>query len=118
MQNSGVLLEQLSSPMSEKDLQSANFRKEGKAWLKKSRQIALSVLYYLEQKGMKKKDLAEKMGVEPSYVVRFLKGKENFSLGTIAKIEEALGVDLIYTSRPYAKAEISSTWYNFSESCA
>lgn len=118
MQNCGVLLERLSSPMAEKDLQAAKARKEGKDWLKKSRQIALSVLYYLEQKNMKKKDLADMMGVEPSYVVRLLKGKENLSLGTISKIEKALGVDLIHMERPYAKVETNISWSDFSQSCA
>lgn len=118
MQNCGLLLEQLSSPMSDKDLQAARARKEGKMWLKRSRQIALSVLYYLEQKDMKKKDLAEKMGVEPSYVVRLLKGKENLSLGTISKIEEALEVDLMSVSKPYSKVESNPVWSSFSHSCA
>lgn len=118
MQNSGVLLEQLSSPMSEKDLQAANFRKDGKAWLKKSRQIALSVLYYLEQQGMTKKELAERMGVTPTYVGKLLKGKENLSLETITKIGDALGVDLIRVEKPYSKTEVKDSWWNFSQSCA
>lgn len=110
MGNSGVLLEQLSRPMSEKELQAVNFRKEGKVWLRKSRQIALSVLYYLEQKGMTQKDLAEIMGVTPTYVGKLLKGKENLSLETISKIEEAMDVDLVNIKRPYVKSETKSSW--------
>ena len=118
MGNSGVLLEQLSRPMSEKELQAVNFRKEGQVWLRKSRQIALSVLYYLEQKGMTKKDLAEKMGVTPTYVGKLLKGKENLSLETISKIEEAMDVDLVNVKRPYVKSETKSSWVVSAQSYA
>ena len=118
MGNSGVLLEQLSRPMSEKELQAVNFRKEGQVWLRKSRQIALSVLYYLEQKGMNQKDLAEKMGVTPTYVGKLLKGKENLSLETISKIEKAMGVDLVNVKRPYVKSETKSSWVVSAQSYA
>ena len=118
MGNSGVLLEQLSRPMSEKELQAVNFRKAGQVWLRKSRQIALSVLYYLEQKGMNQKDLAEKMGVTPTYVGKLLKGKENLSLETISKIENAMGVDLVNVKRPYVKSETKSSWVVSAQSYA
>lgn len=118
MGNSGVLLEQLSRPMSEKELQAVSFRKEGKLWLRKSRQIALSVLYYLEQNGMTKKDLAEKMSVTPTYVGKLLKGKENLSLETISKIEDALDIDLINVKRPYVSSETKSSWWVSAQSYA
>ena len=42
----------------------------------------------------------------------------NLSLGTISKIEKALGVDLIHIERPYARVETSTSWSDFSQSCA
>ncbi len=113
-----ALLEQLSNPMSEKDLKSANFRKEGKVWLKKSRQIALSMLYYLEEKGMTQKELADKMNVTPTYVGKLLKGKENLSLETITKISEALEVDLINIQKPYSTSGLNSSWWPCNQSYA
>ena len=118
MGNCGALLENLSRPMSEKETQSRNFRKEGKLWLRKSRQVALSVLYYLEQKGMTRKEQKKKMGVTPTYVGKLLKGKENLSFETISKIEEALGVDLVNIERPYMEPKSSSSWWVFNHSCA
>ena len=95
------LLRIIARPMSEKERQNFDFRQENRDWLKKSRQLALSVLYYLEQKGMTKEDLAQKMGGTTDYVERILRGKENFTFKTISDIEKALGVDLLYINKPY-----------------
>jgi len=35
------------------------------------------------------------MGVTPQYINKIVKGKENLTLETIAKIEKALGITLI-----------------------
>ena len=40
-----------------------------------------------------------RMDVSPQYVSKIVKGKENLSLETIWKIEEALGITLISVSR-------------------
>jgi transcriptional regulator with XRE-family HTH domain len=37
------------------------------------------------------------LGVSPQYVSKILKGSENMTLETIAKLEDALGVNLIFT---------------------
>ena len=39
--------------------------------------------------------LAEEMGVTPQYISKVVKGKENLTLETIAKIEEVLGIKLV-----------------------
>ena len=44
---------------------------------------------------MTQRKLAEKMGVSPQYINKVVKGKENLTLETIAKIEDVLGITLI-----------------------
>jgi transcriptional regulator with XRE-family HTH domain len=77
-------------------LQNAKFRIENKKWLSYSSNIALRVLAALEEsKEMTQKTLAEKVGVSPQYINKVLKGQENLSLQTIAKLSEALNMELI-----------------------
>ena len=55
--------------------------------------------------GMTQKSLAEKMGCSQQYVSLLLKGGENLTLETIAKIEEALGFRLLpFSDMPEAGA--------------
>ena len=42
------------------------------------------------------KALAERMDCTQQYVSKILKGKENMSLDTLSKLEDALGISLIY----------------------
>jgi transcriptional regulator with XRE-family HTH domain len=77
-------------------LQNAKFRIENKKWLSYSSNIALRVLAALEEsEQMTQKTLAEKVGVSPQYINKVLKGQENLSLQTIAKLSEALNIELI-----------------------
>lgn len=80
-------------------------RKNGD-WLKRSSKIAFRILSELDRKGLSQKELAAKMGVSPQYVNKIVKGKENLSLETISKIEEALEISLVsinsYTYYTYA----------------
>ena len=79
-----------------KYLQNAKFRIENKKWLSYSSNIALRVLAALEEsEQMTQKTLAEKVGVSPQYINKVLKGQENLSLQTIAKLSEALNMELI-----------------------
>ena len=45
--------------------------------------------------GMKRADLAKKLGISPQYVSRLLSGTENLSFKSIANIEEKLGVNCL-----------------------
>ncbi len=49
----------------------------------------------LKKKNISQKDLARRMGKTEAEVSRWLGGTHNFTLRTIAKISEALGVKLI-----------------------
>lgn len=74
----------------------AAWRRQNRKWLRYSGNIARRVLAAIEDKeGMNQKKLAEQIGVSPQYMSKLLKGEQNLSLETIAKLSEAVGVELI-----------------------
>ena len=70
-------------------------RAEEKPWKKRSQAVALAVLRTLRAKKMNQKELAEQLGVSAQQVNKWVKGKENFTLETIAKLEAALDIQLM-----------------------
>lgn len=70
----------------------ANWRKENGSWLRWSRQLAVSLIGYMQANGMKRADLAARLGVSPQYVSKLLSGTENLSFKSIANIEDKLGI--------------------------
>ena len=52
--------------------------------------------------GVNQKELAQRMGCTPQYVSKILKGKENLSLETICKIEDALDMEFQTVPEPTA----------------
>ena len=50
---------------------------------------------FMQENGLKRADLAKKLGVSPQYVSRLLSGTENLSFKSIANIEEKLGVNCL-----------------------
>ena len=78
--------------------QQAQWHVDNWGWLKHSARIALKVKERLNALGLTQKELAERMGCSQQYVSLILKGKENLTLETIAKLEKALDSEiLIYT---------------------
>jgi transcriptional regulator with XRE-family HTH domain len=75
--------------------ESARRRKESKHWLKYSQEIALAILEELDHRNITQKALAEQMNVSPQVVNKWLKGKENFTLETISKLEAVLQIRLL-----------------------
>lgn len=75
--------------------ENAKWRKENKAWLEWSRNIALSLVEYMESNGLNRNGLAERLGVSPQYVSKILSGKVNFSFKSIAELEQKLGIKLL-----------------------
>ena len=59
--------------------ENAKWRKENKAWLEWSRNIALSLVEYMESNGLNRNGLAERLNVSPQYISKILSGKVNFS---------------------------------------
>lgn len=70
-------------------------RRQNRAWLRRSGQIAIKVLSALKQQKLSQKDLADRMGVTAQQVNKIVKGRENLTLETISKLEAALNVPLI-----------------------
>lgn len=78
--------------------QQAHWHVDNWACIKHSAQIALKVKGRLNALGLTQKELAERMGCSQQYVSLILKGKENLTLETIAKLETVLDFEiLIYT---------------------
>lgn len=94
MSSNSMLLEKLSVPVSNRDMKAAENRRNGSSWLRKSRRFAVSVMHYLKEKDISNKELAERMGMPVSFVDKLLRGKENLSLETISKVEEALCTEI------------------------
>lgn len=74
----------------------AEYRKANRDWLRYSQMIAVKMLGKMQELGMTQKVLAEKMGCTQQYVSKILRGKENLSLETLCKIENALDIRLVY----------------------
>jgi ribosome-binding protein aMBF1 (putative translation factor) len=74
----------------------AEWRRDNLSWLRHSQKIAVKVLLQMKQEGLTQKALAERMNCTQQYVSKILKGKENMSLDTLSKLEDALGINLIY----------------------
>jgi transcriptional regulator with XRE-family HTH domain len=98
MKNNDILLRKLTDITVEDNawLDEARFLEENKAWLDDSLRIASRVLVRMRKMGWNQIDLAKAMGVKPQQVSKWLKGKENFRLSTIKKLESALDTSLIH----------------------
>ena len=75
--------------------ENAEWRMENKSWLRCSQHIAMMMLDKMEELGMTQKQLAELMGCSQQYVSKVLKGQENLSLETLAKIERCLQISIL-----------------------
>ncbi len=64
-------------------------------WLARSAAIAERIHGVLRAKMMLQKDLAATIGIKPQQVSKILKGNVNLTLGTISKLEAALGIRLL-----------------------
>lgn len=79
-------------------VEEANWRKENAGWLRWSRQLATTLIGYMQDNGLKRADLADRLGVSPQYVSRLLSGTENLSFKSIANTEEKLGISCMEIS--------------------
>ena len=79
-------------------VEEANWRKENAGWLRWSRQLATNLIGYMQDNGLKRADLADRLGVSPQYVSRLLSSTENLSFKSIANIEEKLGISCMEIS--------------------
>ncbi len=77
------------------EIESRIQRKES---LKRSKSVAIRILSRLDELKLSQKDLAEKLNIAPQQVNKWVKGGENFTFETIEKIENALGITLMYVN--------------------
>lgn len=64
-------------------------------WMCHSQAIAAIMSNRMGELGMTQRVLAEKMNCTQQYVSKVLKGRENLSLETLCKIENALGIKIL-----------------------
>lgn len=53
----------------------------------------MTLMGYMQTHGLKRADLALRLGVSPQYVSKLLSGTENLSFKSIANIEDKLGIN-------------------------
>ena len=73
----------------------AKSRLANKIYSKISNLIAFEILERLDELGWSQKQLAERMDVYPQQVNKWVKGNENFTIATLARLEEVLQTKLI-----------------------
>ena len=88
-------LKEHESNVPSKFQENAEWRRDNSEWLKWSRNVALSLVDYMELKGINRNGLADLLGVSPQYVSKMLSGKVNFSFKSIAEIEAKLNIKLL-----------------------
>lgn len=64
-------------------------------WLRRSQDIAMDVLFRLDELGWKRADLAEQLGVSRQQVSKITSGKENLTLKTITRLERVLDMRIL-----------------------
>ena len=72
---------------------------DSKIFVEKSLEIATYISQLLEEKNLKQKDLAARMGKSEAEMSKWLSGMHNFTLRSLSKLEAALGTNLITISR-------------------
>lgn len=85
-------LEEHQSETPSRFTEEAAWRKENEGWLRWSRQLAVTLIGYMQDNGLKRADLAARLGVSPQYVSKLLSGTENLSFKSVANIEDKLGI--------------------------
>ena len=73
----------------------AEYRRKNASWLMYSAMIALQVKQRMAETGVTQVMLAEKLGCTQQHISMLLKGKNNLTLETIAKLEEALEFSIL-----------------------
>lgn len=95
MSNKQKLEELFGKIQKSKWIDAARESRENQHWLQYSQEIAIAVWEQLQQKKITQKMLADEMKVSPQLINKWLKGKENFTLDTISKLEAVLGIKLV-----------------------
>lgn len=76
---------------------------ETKIYISKALDIREQVLAILDMKGWSQQDFAKKMGKSESEISKWLSGRHNLTIKTIAKMEALLGEDVLVTPKRYGR---------------
>ena len=101
-------LEAHQSPTPSRWREDAQWRRDNEYWLKYARYITLQVLRAMDDQSVTQVELAKRMGCTQQYVSHLLKGSSNMTLETIARLENALGIDLVKAALTYVSCYDSS----------
>ena len=101
-------LEAHQSPTPSRWREDAQWRRDNEYWLKYARYITLQVLRAMDDQSITQVELAKRMGCTQQYVSNLLKGSSNMTLETIARLENALGIDLVKSALTYVSGYCSS----------
>ena len=101
-------LEAHQSPTPSRWREDAQWRRDNEYWLKYARYITLQVLRAMDDQSITQVELAKRMGCTQQYVSNLLKGSSNMTLETIARLENALGIDLVKSALTYVSGYSSS----------
>ena len=58
-------------------------------------ELAEAFAHVLEEKGLKQKDLALKLGKSEAEISKWMRGTHNFTIDTLVSIEDALGTPVV-----------------------
>lgn len=94
-------LEAHQSPTPSRWREDAQWRRDNEYWLQYSQYITLQVLRAMDEQSITQVELAKRMGCTQQYVSNLLKGCSNMTLETIARLENALNIDLIKSALTY-----------------
>ena len=97
MDRQGILkyLEEHQSKIPSKWREEAQWRRDNRDWLRYSQRIAILLLFYMKKEGLTHTEMAERLGCTQQYMSKILKGSENLTIETIAKIERATNQKLM-----------------------
>lgn len=73
----------------------SNVSPEIKKQVSLSFQIVDRIHYVLQERGLKQKDLADMLNKKESEISKWMRGTHNFTIETVALIENALGVAIL-----------------------
>ena len=86
------------------------YRQSNRKWLRYSSNIARRILVAINDiDGLNQKKLAGQLSISQQRISKILKGQENLTLETIAKLSEALGTELISFPEYKYSAPVQST---------
>ena len=88
-------LEEHESNTASRWREAAECRQANESWLRRSQRIAMLMLDKMEELHLTQTVLAQRMGCSLQYVSKILRGKENLSIETLCKIEDALSLHLL-----------------------